>query len=336
MASSTNVEILHQAVEAFRRREVGYREILDDLPAAIYTTDAEGRITYFNKACVDFSGRTPTLGDDLWCVTWKLYTTEGVPLPHSECPMAVALKEGRPVRGAEAVAERPDGTRINFAPFPTPIFDEAGNPAGAVNMLVDITEQKKAQERLSVMAREVDHRANNLLAVMQGLLHMTKADDVAGYKAALQGRISALARANSLIAESRWTNVDLASLVAEELAAFDSNRVRIDGQPIAITPAAAQSLGMMVHELSTNAVKYGALSTETGEVGISWGVDDAGSLMLVWEEKAGTAVAEPSRSGTGSTVIAAAVRQLGGEMFREWRPEGLRCTFLCSTAALSR
>jgi two-component sensor histidine kinase len=92
----------------------------------------------------------------------------------------------------------------------------------------------------------------------------------------------------------------------------------------------------MVHELSTNAVKYGALSTQTGEVGISWAVDDAGSLMLVWEEKAGTAVAEPSRSGTGSTVIAAAVRQLGGEMFREWRPEGLRCTFLCSTAALSR
>jgi PAS domain S-box-containing protein len=187
MATTANVEILHQAVEAFRKREVGYREILDDLPAAIYTTDSEGRITYYNQACVEFSGRTPTLGDDLWCVSWKLYTTEGAPLAHSECPMAVALKESRAVRGAEAVAERPDGTRINFAPFPTPIFDAAGNMAGAVNMLVDITEQKKAQERLSVMAREVDHRANNLLAVMQGLLHLTKADSVEAYKSAHAG-----------------------------------------------------------------------------------------------------------------------------------------------------
>lgn len=336
MASNANVEILHQAVEAFRKREVGYREILEDLPAAIYTTDAEGRITYFNKACVEFSGRTPTLGDDLWCVTWKLYTTDGAPLPHSECPMAVALKEGRPIRGAEAVAERPDGTRIHFAPFPTPIFDEAGKAAGAVNMLVDITGQKKAQERLSVMAREVDHRANNLLAVMQGLLHMTKADSVAAYKQALQGRISALARANSLIAESRWTNVNLSSLVAEELAAFDSDRVQIDGESIAITPAAAQGLGMMVHELSTNALKYGALSRDGGKVRVSWAVDDAGSLMLVWEEQGGPPVAEPERAGTGSSVIAAAVRQLGAEMFREWRPAGLRCTFLCSASSLTR
>jgi two-component sensor histidine kinase len=249
--------------------------------------------------------------------------------------MAVALKEGRPVRGAEAVAERPDGTRINFAPFPTPIFDAAGNMAGAVNMLVDITEQKKAQERLSVMAREVDHRANNLLAVMQGLLHLTKADSVADYKEALQGRISALARANSLIAEHRWTDVNLASLVKEEVAAFEEeDRVRIAGAPIAITPAAAQSLGMMVHELCTNSIKYGALSAAAGEIRIAWAMNDAGSLMFTWEELAGPLVSEPSRAGTGSTVIAAAARQLGGEVSREWKPGGLRFIFLCSASAL--
>jgi two-component sensor histidine kinase len=248
--------------------------------------------------------------------------------------MAVSLREGRPVRGAEAVAERPDGTRINFAPFPTPIFDEAGNMAGAVNMLVDITEQKKVQERLTVMAREVDHRANNLLAVMQGLLHLTKADSVADYKEALQGRISALARANSLIAEQRWTDVNFASLVKEEVAAFEGDKVRISGDPIAVTPAAAQSLGMMVHELCTNSVKYGALSSDAGTVSISWSLDDAGSLMFVWEEQGGPAVSEPSRNGTGSTVISAAARQLGGEVFREWQPTGLRCIFLCSASAL--
>jgi two-component sensor histidine kinase len=206
---------------------------------------------------------------------------------------------------------------------------------GAVNMLVDITEQKTAQERFCVMAREVDHRANNLLAVMQGLLHLTQADSVAGYKQALQGRISALARANSLIAQHRWTNVNLASLVKEELAAFEGSRVKICGDAISVSPAAAQSFAMMVHELSTNAVKYGALSTEAGEISISWAVDDAANLMFLWEEQVGSAMMEPTRRGTGSKVIAAAVRQLSGEISSEWKTSGLRCVFRCSIDQLT-
>jgi PAS domain S-box-containing protein len=332
--ASATIEILHSAVEAFRKREVNYRDILEDLPAAIYTTDAAGRITYFNKACLDFSGRTPSLGDDLWCVTWKLYTADGDPLAHDQCPMAVALKERRPIRGVEAVAERPDGSRIAFAPYPTPIFDELGNMIGAVNMLVDITEQKRTQERLALMAREVDHRANNILAVMQGLLHLTKGETVEDYKEAIGGRFAALARANSLIAERRWTNVNLRSLVEEEMRAFPHGDVTIEGEPLEISPASAQCLGMMIHELVTNAIKYGALSVESGQVDVSWAIDDAGSLMLTWRERGGPAVEEPTRKGTGTSVIAAAVRQLGGEIFREWTPEGLRCTFLCSTASL--
>jgi PAS domain S-box-containing protein len=332
--AAANIEILHSAVEAFRRREVNYRDILEDLPAAIYTTDAAGRITYYNKACIEFSGRTPTLGDDLWCVTWKLYTPDGAPLPHDQCPMAVALREQRPVRGVEAVAERPDGSRIAFQPYPTPIFDELGNLIGAVNMLVDISEQKAAQARLELMAREVDHRANNILAVMQGLLHLTKADTVEDFKAAIGGRFAALARANGLIAERRWTEVNLRSLVEEELRAFPHARVTIDGEPIDIRPGAAQCLGMMIHELATNAIKYGSLSVREGALAVSWAIDDAGSLMLTWCESGGPAVEEPSRKGTGTSVIAGAVRQLGGEIFREWLPEGLRCTFLCSTASL--
>ena len=103
-----------------------FRRMIDALPAAIYTTDAKGRLTHFNPACVEFSGRTPELGSDHWCVTWKLYHPDGRPMPHDECPMAIALKEGRIVRGAEAIAERPDGTRIWFTPYPTPLFDDAG------------------------------------------------------------------------------------------------------------------------------------------------------------------------------------------------------------------
>lgn len=119
-------------------------EALDALPAPIYVTDTEGRVTYFNEACVAFAGRRPVVGEDMWCVTWRLYTDGGEFLPHEQCPMAVAVRERRPVRGVEAVAERPDGTRRNFQPFPTPLFDETGAFAGAVNMLIDISDRKRA------------------------------------------------------------------------------------------------------------------------------------------------------------------------------------------------
>jgi PAS domain S-box-containing protein len=131
--------------QMLRDGDRGYRAIIDALPTAIYITDAHGRITHFNPACIEFSGRTPQLGSDHWCVTWKLFHPDGRPMPHDECPMAITLKEGRAVRGMEAIAERPDGTRIWFEPYPTPLFDDAGNLVGGINMLVDITERKRAE-----------------------------------------------------------------------------------------------------------------------------------------------------------------------------------------------
>ncbi|SFM03710.1 hypothetical protein SAMN03159423_4976 [Bradyrhizobium sp. NFR13] len=117
---------------------------LGELTAPIYVTDAEGMITYYNPACVTLAGRTPTLGEDRWCVTWKLYTNEGAFLPHDKCPMADAILTGTAIRGVAAVAERPDGTRINFVPFPTPLFDRRGNVTCAVNLLLDVTVHKRA------------------------------------------------------------------------------------------------------------------------------------------------------------------------------------------------
>ena len=139
-----------KAEEALRKSERRLHEILEALPSAVYTTDAEGRITMFNKAATEFSGRVPELGSDSWCVSWKLYDLDGAPLPHDQCPMAIALKESRPVRGSYAIAERPDGSRLKFAPYPTPLFDDSGKLKGAVNMLVDLTEQGIAEESLRV------------------------------------------------------------------------------------------------------------------------------------------------------------------------------------------
>jgi PAS domain S-box-containing protein len=132
-----------RAHDELKAREEHFRQLLDALPAAIYTTDAEGIITYFNRAAVEFSGRVPDTGRDHWCVTWKLYSPDGTPLPHDQCPMAIALREGRPIRNVEAVAERPDGSRVPFMPYPTPLTDRTGKVAGAVNMLVDLSDRKK-------------------------------------------------------------------------------------------------------------------------------------------------------------------------------------------------
>jgi PAS domain S-box-containing protein len=142
-------------LQALGGNERDFRRMIDALPAAIYTTDAKGRITHFNPACVEFSGRTPELGSDHWCVTWKLYYPDGRPMPHDACPMAIALKERRIVRGAEAIAERPDGSRIWFEPYPTPLFDESGNLVGGINMLVDITARKQAEEATARLAEIV-------------------------------------------------------------------------------------------------------------------------------------------------------------------------------------
>jgi PAS domain S-box-containing protein len=131
-------------------------QILDALPVAVYATDPEGCVSYYNQAAADFWGYRPPLGETYWCGSFKLYWADGTPLPHDECPMAVALKTGRPVRGMEAIAERPDGTRVPFIPYPTPIFDASGALVGAVNMLLDISERKVGE-----------HAARHLAAIVE-------------------------------------------------------------------------------------------------------------------------------------------------------------------------
>jgi PAS domain S-box-containing protein len=119
-----------------------WRGVLDELPVPIYVTDADGGVTYSNRACVAFAGREPELGRDRWCVTWQLYTTTGESIPHDQCPMAQAIKQKRLIRDEVAIAMRPDGTRRAFRPYPTPLFNDDGSLRGAVNMLIDVTEEQ--------------------------------------------------------------------------------------------------------------------------------------------------------------------------------------------------
>jgi diguanylate cyclase (GGDEF)-like protein/PAS domain S-box-containing protein len=123
--------------------------VLDQLPACVYITDARGYVTYANRAASQLVGRDPVIGEDRWCVTHRLFTLAGEPLRHEDCPMAITLREGRPVRGVEAVLERPDGSRVPFLPFPTPLFDAEGALIGGFNLLIDISARKQAEQKLA-------------------------------------------------------------------------------------------------------------------------------------------------------------------------------------------
>ncbi|HET7560387.1 MAG TPA: GAF domain-containing protein, partial [Limnochordia bacterium] len=162
------------AEERLRFSEQRLSELLDSLPAAIYTTDAQGLVTFYNQATIEFAGRTPALGRDQWCVSWRLYHPDGAPMSHDQSPMAAALRADRPIRGMEAVLERPDGTRVPFIPFPTPLHDTSGKVVGAVNMLVDITERKRTETMLSGQKQVLEMLATGapLDDVLSALLHL--------------------------------------------------------------------------------------------------------------------------------------------------------------------
>jgi PAS domain S-box-containing protein len=163
--SALKPEILaRQKAEAeVRDRETRYRELIQALPGAIYTCDERGRVTFFNQAAVDLWGREPEVGKDLWCGSWKINNPDGTPLPLSECPMAVTLREGRAIRGQEIVIERPDGTRRHVLPHPEPMRNGEGVLVGAINMLVDITHQKKAERAAAHLASIVTSSADSII-----------------------------------------------------------------------------------------------------------------------------------------------------------------------------
>lgn len=179
-------EMLGRALAAIGGGKRALAATLEALPAPVYVTDADGWVTGFNRACVEFAGRTPAAGRDRWCVSWRLYEESGASIAHDHCPMAVAIRERRPIRGVTTVAERPDGSRVTFVPYPTPVLDEAGRLVGAVNLLVELTDARQAEalraqarrcrrlaasvsdkptvEILAQMAEEYDRKANRLLA----------------------------------------------------------------------------------------------------------------------------------------------------------------------------
>lgn len=456
------IRVMHDITERKRREEMlrvseqNLRNLLAVLPAAIYTTDAEGKITSYNQAAVDLWGRAPKLGSDEWCGSWRIYRPDGTRLPHDQCPMAQAIREDRPIRGAEAVAERPDGTRAPFLPYPTPLHDESGTLIGAINMLVDITDRKahtilaerlasivessddaivskdlngiiktwnkgaervfgysaaeaigqpitmiipqdrrneearviarirageridhyetirrrkdgsmvdislsvspiadgdgnivgaskiarditerrRAERQRHVLVGELNHRVKNTLATMQSIASQTFRGngEPRDLLWAFEGRLFALSRAHDQLSRESWEAADLHATLEGIFAPYgtgEKGRIRVVGEPVRLSPQVAVAFAMVLHELATNAAKYGALSRPHGEVEVKWNVSNSGLpplLEMVWQETGGPPVKPPKRAGFGSRFIDRAVSQeLNGKVEVAYDSGGLRC-----------
>ncbi|WP_334359965.1 MULTISPECIES: PAS domain S-box protein [unclassified Bradyrhizobium] len=313
-----------EAERKLRESEQRLTELLAAIPAAIYTTDAQGKITYFNQAAVEFSGRTPELGSDEWCVTWKLFMPDGTPLPHDQCPMAVALKEGRAVRGAEAVAERPDGTRVPFIPFPTPLRDSSGKVTGAINMLVDISERRQAETQQRLLLDELNHRTKNNMQMLQSLLfsaaRTTRSEEARKVLNEASARIAAMAAAQGVL----YGRSDASRFAAEEFLPAVCQTIRQLLPPDAriecgaargvLSNDVAMPLALILNELLTNAVKHGVKDHARQGVRVSLTSEGGRLALCVEDDGEGFDLEEVRKTSSGLQLVLGLARQLHGTL----------------------
>jgi len=428
-------------------------ELLEALPVAVYTTDAQGRITFYNRAAAALWGHNPALGSSQWCGSWRLYWPDGRPMRHDQCPMAIALKEGREVRGVEAIAERPDGTRVRFRPYPTPLREPSGALIGAINLLMDITEEhdahleserlaaivlssddaiisktlegritswnagatrifgyeasemigqsifriippelqgeeheilarlqrggridhyetvrvakdgrridvsltvsplhdrsgkvigaskvgrditdrKRAEKLQRVLTEELSHRVKNTLATVQAIASQSlmRAKSSGDFVSGFAGRLQALANAHTLLTRTQMQGADVMALVGEQvlIGAANGDKISCSGPSLMLDPQTAVHLALVLHELATNARKYGSLSVPSGRLSVTWEMRSNGgcSLLLSWKESDGPEVSAPRTHGFGRALIDQTVRSHGGRASVHYRRDGLRC-----------
>ncbi|ANW02071.1 PAS domain S-box protein [Bradyrhizobium icense] len=313
-----------QAERKLRESEQRLSELLAAIPSAIYTTDAQGKITYFNQAAIDFSGRTPVLGSDEWCVSWKLFNPDGTPLPHDQCPMAIALKEGRAVRGAEAVAERPDGTRVPFIPFPTPLRDSSGKITGAINMLVDISERRQAETQQRLLLDELNHRTKNNIQMLQALLfsaaRTARSDEARKVLNEASARIAAMAAAQRVL----YGRSDASRFAAEEFLPAVCQTIRQLLPPDAriecsaargvLSNDVAMPLALILNELLTNAVKHGIRDYASQSVRVSLTEHDGRLALCVEDDGGGFDLEVVRKTSSGLQLVLGLARQLHGTL----------------------
>ena len=317
-----------------RDSEHQLQELIAAIPAAIYTTDAQGKITYFNEAATELVGHTPTTGSE-WRVTWKLYHPNGTPLPYDQCPMAIALKEGRAIRNAEVVAERPDGTRVPFIPCPTPLRDGAGKIVGAINMLVDVSERKQAETQQRILLNELNHRVKNNMQMLQILLEAgarrAESSEAREVLDEASGRVMAMAAAQRVLYTThdatRFNARDFLNTVCETARQTFPQELQIDFEADAmqLSNDAAMPLALIANELLTNAVKYGLNGAPAATIRVRLTRENESFLFYVEDDGPGFDLESVQRRSSGLALVQGLARQLGGK-FEVIRTPATRCS----------
>jgi PAS domain S-box-containing protein len=326
---------LQQSEARLRDSERQLQELIAAIPAAIYTTDAEGKITYFNQAAVELTGRSPTTGSDEWWSKWKLFHPDGRPLPYDQSPMAIALKEGRAIRNAEVVVERPDGTRAPFIPYPTPLRDGTGKTVGAINMLVDVSERKHAETQQRILLNELNHRVKNNMQMLQILLEAgagrAESSEAREVLDEASGRVMAMAAAQRVLYRAldatRFDARDFLNTVCETARQTFPQELEIDCEADAmqLSNDAAMPLALIANELLTNAVKYGLNGRGAGTVRVRLRREDASFLFYVEDDGPGFDLQSVQQRSSGLRLVQGLARQLGGT-FEVTRTPATRCS----------
>ena len=330
-ARSVPVSVISRAVEKNFSSADG---LLDRLPVGLSVCNVDGTLVQYNQRAATLWGHAPSLGaaENSFCGAQKAYRIDGRLLDHDQTPMALLLQTGEPQHDRELVIERADGTRITILANLDPLLDDDGNLVGGVSCFQDITERKRAEAEKTVLLRELAHRINNTFAVIFAITQQSlrTATSPQAFAESFTGRLQALARAHNLLLSRDWGGASLSELVSTQLALSCpemKERVTIEGPLVMLTPAEVVGLGALLHELAANACKYGALSTDTGMVHLTWKIRPNGSgefIDINWVESGGPTVSPPSQRGLGSRLIERGLANAKVDWCFE--PEGLLCT----------
>jgi PAS domain S-box-containing protein len=319
----TDRKEIEAALDESEQRLRWLASIVESSDDAIVSKNLDGIITSWNRGAERIFNYTAeeAIGQPITIVIPKDRQDE-------ERTILTRIRRGERIDHFETVRQRKHGSLIVVSLTVSPVKNAEGKIVGASKIARDITEQKRGQEQIAILAREAEHRSKNLLSTMQATVILSNADTAEGLKRAIEGRIRALANVHSLFVETRWIGAELTSIAAQELAPYigkDETHVHIDGPQVLLEPNVAQAVAVTLHELATNAAKYGALSAAKGRIELKWSHAADGQLVLRWTEMGGPVVQVPTRQGFGSRVIERMIGQLKGKAHFDWRPEGLVC-----------
>ncbi|HEY1930164.1 MAG TPA: HWE histidine kinase domain-containing protein [Caulobacteraceae bacterium] len=300
-----------------------HREVANDLPAPAWLTRKDGQLVFINESMAEALGRPRA---DLLGLGW-MDSIDPDDRMRLDVVRAHARENAAPVQ-YEGRFRRPDGGLRIIQLYGRPRFDRMGRFCGHVGIATDVTEVRAAENQQRLLINELNHRVKNALAIVQALVRQTLREQKASPELAqaIEGRIFALAAAHDVLTRQRWVGAEMGALAKEATKPYSEyGAFGFSGPTVTIAPKSAIALSMALHELATNAIKYGALSSPTGQVAVSWGCAD-GAIKLEWRESGGPPVAPPEQKGFGSRLLGRVLEgELGGPAELDYAPTGLVC-----------